>query len=116
MERPDVGPARPEPGDPDGPGSRSTPVTSGTAILTLYGRPGCGLCRETREILGAILEARRVSGRPVPTLVERDIESDPELERRFLVEIPVIELGDRRLTLAVSPARIERLLAEVLDG
>ncbi len=94
----------------------TAPVPPGTLTLTLYGRPGCGLCAETRAHLGAILAARRTSGLPVPALVERDIESDPDLERRFLVEIPVIELGDRRLTLALSPARIERLLVEVLDG
>ena len=59
--------------------------------------------------------APSTAGRP-RSLVERDIETDPDLERAFLAEIPVVELGDRRLTLATSPARIERLLAEVLDG
>ncbi|MEA2537705.1 MAG: Glutaredoxin-like domain [Chloroflexota bacterium] len=83
--------------------------------LFLYARAGCGLCDETRVTLEALLARRVASGRPSATLVERDIESDPELERAFFTEIPVIELGDRRLTLAISPARIERLLADVLD-
>ncbi|MDP9482286.1 MAG: glutaredoxin family protein [Chloroflexota bacterium] len=83
--------------------------------LLLYGRPGCGLCDETRATLEALL-ARRVSmGQPTATLVERDIGADPALERQFLAEIPVIELGGRRLILATSPARIERLIADVLD-
>jgi glutaredoxin len=83
--------------------------------VVLYTRPGCTLCDEARQALGLLLARRVADGRAAPTLVERNIEADPELERAFLVEIPVIELGDRRLTLATSPARIERLLAEVLD-
>jgi hypothetical protein len=83
--------------------------------LVLYTRPGCGLCTETRAFLTALLARRAADGRPAPALVERDIESDPAWERAFFAEIPVIELADRRLTLATSPARIERLLSEVLD-
>jgi Glutaredoxin-like domain (DUF836) len=108
--------ALPSPDDAAGSDVDPIQVPGGVPTLTLYGRPGCGLCAETRVHIGAILEARRAAGRIVPPLVERDIESDPELELRFLVEIPVIELGARRLTLAISPARIERLLADVLDG
>jgi hypothetical protein len=83
--------------------------------LVLYTRAGCGLCDETRESLLVILARRAATHLPAPTLVERDIADDPAWERAFLVEIPVVELGDRRLTLAVSPAKVERLLAEVLD-
>ena len=84
--------------------------------LVLYTRPGCGLCAETRDVLEALLTRRAATGRPVPRLAERDIAADPALERAFFTDIPVIELGGRRLTLATSPARIEALLAEVLDG
>ena len=86
------------------------------AQVVLYTRPGCGLCDETRQLLGELLARRATAGRVAPPMVEVDIASDPELERAFLVEIPVVELGNRRLPLATSPARIERLLAEVLDG
>jgi len=84
--------------------------------LVLYTRPGCGLCDETRRTLQALLGRRREAGRPAPPLVERDIELDAELERAMFAEIPVVELGGRRLPLATSPARIERLLSEVLGG
>jgi len=67
-------------------------------------------------VLEALLTQRAATGRPVPRLAERDIAADPALERAFFTDIPVIELGGRRLTLATSPARIEALLAEVLDG
>jgi Glutaredoxin-like domain (DUF836) len=84
--------------------------------LVLYGRPDCGLCDETRAVLHALLDDRRKSGRPVPTLVELDIEADPVLERDFGARIPVVELGERRLELVTSAARLRRLLAEALDA
>jgi hypothetical protein len=83
--------------------------------LFLYARPGCALCDETRITLQALLARRASTGQPTPALIERDIEADPALERAFFAEIPVVELGGRRMTLAISPARIERLLADVLD-
>ena len=84
--------------------------------LVLYGRPGCGLCVETRAILVALQEQRARAGLTVPTLVERDIETDPAWERAFLTTIPVVELGDRRLELATSAAKLRRLLSDVLDA
>ncbi len=91
---------------------------SGTPLpdLILYSRPGCHLCDETRELLQALLDERKAAGLPTPTFQERDIESDPALERAFFTSIPVVELGDRRLELVTSPAKLRRLLAEVLDG
>jgi hypothetical protein len=84
--------------------------------LILYGRPGCGLCDETRSFVSGLLEARRKAGLQTPILVERDIETDPGWERAYFSSIPVVELGDRRLELAVSPAKLRRLLADVLDA
>jgi len=84
--------------------------------LILYSRPGCGLCDETRRDVQAILEARRAAGLAAPALIERDIESDPGWERDFFQSIPVVELADRRLELATSPARVRRLLIDVLDA
>jgi hypothetical protein len=84
--------------------------------LVLYGRDGCRLCDETRSTLDALLAERRTAGLPAPELVERDITTDPELERRYFALIPVVELGDHRLDLATSPAKLRRLLADALDG
>lgn len=83
--------------------------------VILYTRPGCSLCDETRTTLDGLLAGRAAGGRPTAIVLERDIETDPDLERAFFAEIPVVEVGGRRLTLAISPTRIERLLAEVLD-
>ncbi len=91
---------------------------SGTPLpdLILYGRPGCGLCDETRDLLVALLAERGAAGLTTPTLREIDIESDPALERAFLAKIPVVELGERRLETVTSAAKLRRLLADVLGG
>lgn len=84
--------------------------------LILYGRAGCGLCDETRALVNGLLDARREADLPTPSLVERDIAADPSWERAFFASVPVIELGDRRLELATSAAKVRRLLADVLDA
>ena len=84
--------------------------------LILYARPGCHLCEETRATIELLLADRRTRGMPVPAFVEHDIEADPELHRRLLERIPVVELGPGRLELATSVSRLRRLLADVLDA
>jgi Glutaredoxin-like domain (DUF836) len=84
--------------------------------LILYGRPSCHLCDEARDLLRALLDERAGQHLPTPRLTEIDIDSDPDLERRFFTTIPVVEFGDRRLELATSPAKLRRLLSDVLDG
>ena len=83
--------------------------------LYLYARAGCHLCDETRTALVQLLAERAAAGLPSPTLVERDIDTNEDWQRAFMTTIPVVELRDRRLELATSPARIRRLLADVLD-
>jgi len=83
--------------------------------LYLYARAGCHLCDETRTDLVQLLAERVAAGLPSPTLVERDIDTNEDWQRAFMTTIPVIELAGRRLDLATSPARIRRLLADVLD-
>jgi glutaredoxin len=83
--------------------------------LILYGRPGCGLCAETRALLTALLDARTRAGLKTPALVERDIQTDPAWERAFFTTIPVVELGGRRLELAIGAAKVGRFLGDVLD-
>ena len=84
--------------------------------LILYGRQGCRLCQEARISITLLLSERASTGRPTPTLVERDIESDPAWQRAYFATIPVIEFGDRRLDLVTSVAKMRRLLNEVLGA
>ena len=84
--------------------------------LILYGREGCHLCAEARISITLLLSERASTGRPTPTFVERDIESDSAWQRAYFTKIPVIELGDRRLELVTSVAKMRRLLTDVLDA
>jgi Glutaredoxin-like domain (DUF836) len=84
--------------------------------LILYSRPGCHLCDEAREAIEAVLADRRTRDLAVPSVVEIDIESDPELHRRFLERIPVVELAGSRIELIVTVGKLRRVFADVLDG
>ena len=81
-----------------------------------HARPGCSLCDETRAALATLLADRAARGLAVPRLEERDIDTDDDWQRQFAFTIPVVELGERRLELATSPARLRRLLTDGLDG
>ena len=54
--------------------------------VVLYGRDGCCLCDDAREIL------ERVRTRHPFTLVERDIDADEHLLRAYLERIPVVAI------------------------
>ncbi len=82
----------------------------------LYSRTGCHLCEDARVALDLLLAERGRRGLAVPAIVELDIESDDELHRRYALTIPVIAIGGRELELATSPAKVRRLLEDVLDG
>ena len=56
--------------------------------VTLYGRPGCSLCDEARVLL------ERVQVELPFELLERNIDSDDLLLRRFLERIPVVAIDD----------------------
>lgn len=90
---------------------RATPLPD----LIMYGRPGCSLCADARELVVGVLAERRSRALPTPSLVERDIESSETWLRAYLTTIPVLELGDQRLELVTSLARIRRFLSEALD-
>jgi hypothetical protein len=84
--------------------------------LILYARPGCSLCDEAREAIRLVSDDRRERGLPVPEVVEHDIERDPELHRRYLERIPVVELGDQRVELIVTVGKLRRLFASAFDA
>ncbi len=54
-----------------------------TARVTLYGRPGCHLCDDARDVIA------RVCAELGESFTEVDIDSDPALLDRFGEEIPV---------------------------
>ena len=84
--------------------------------LFLYARPGCSLCDEARIAIELVVEDRRARGLATPAVIERNIEDDPELHRRYLERIPVVEIGNQRVELIVSVGKVRRLLNEALGG
>jgi glutaredoxin len=56
----------------------------GTHRVVLYGKPGCHLCDDARDLLDSL------SARCAFTVDEVDITSDPALFRRYDIRIPVI--------------------------
>ncbi len=89
-------------------------VSDPLPALVLYGRPGCHLCEDARAALDLLLAERAARGLPAPAVEERNIESNEEWHRAHAFTIPVVVLGDRQLDLATSPAKLRRLLDDVL--
>jgi len=84
--------------------------------LILYARPGCSLCDEAREAIDVVLSDRAERGLAIATVVERNIEEDADLHRRYLERIPVVELGDQRVELIVTVGKLRRLMNEALGS
>ena len=75
--------------------------------LTIYSRPGCHLCDEMKTIVRRV--ARSVTT-PI-TIEEIDISTDPDLESRYGVEIPVLLVdGEKAAKYRVSEQELTRML------
>jgi len=79
--------------------------------VVLYGRDGCCLCDDAREIL------LRVRARHPFVLEDRDIDRDEELLRAYLERIPVVTIdGVEQFELFVNESELERRLDIVETG
>ncbi len=82
--------------------------------VVLYGREGCCLCDDAREVI------LRVRGRVQFELREQDIEADEALHRAYLERIPVVTIdGAEAFELFVDEFELERALgprAEQANG
>ena len=79
--------------------------------VVLYGRDGCCLCDDAREIL------LRVRARRPFLLEDRDIDEDVELLRAYLERIPVVTIdGVEQFELFVDESELERRLDKVESG
>jgi len=73
--------------------------------VVLLTKPGCHLCQAARETVG------HVAGELGVSWEEKNILEDPELERRFAEEIPVVMIdGVQRDFWHIDPERLRRLL------
>ena len=73
--------------------------------VVLYGREGCCLCDDAREVLERVRRSRPFE------LVERDIDADHALLRAYLERIPVVVIdGEEVFDLLVEEPELERRL------
>jgi glutaredoxin len=78
--------------------------------VVLYGRPGCCLCDDAREVLMRVREEQPFE------LVDRDIDADESLLRAYLERIPVVTIdGVEAFELFVDPAELVDRLGSVDD-
>ena len=76
--------------------------------VTLYGKPGCCLCDEAREAVGAVRADLPFE------LEEVDISLDPVLHRRYGERIPVLCVdGEEAFELGVDAVSLRDLLGRV---
>ena len=75
--------------------------------LTIYSRPGCHLCDEMKAVVARV---ERRSARPI-AIEEINISTDPDLEARYGVEIPVLFVdGKKAAKYRISEPELTRLL------
>jgi glutaredoxin len=73
--------------------------------IVLYGREGCCLCDDAREVL------LRVRAQHPFAFAERDIERDEALLRAYLERIPVVTIdGVEAFSLFVDESELKRRL------
>lgn len=79
--------------------------------LTMYSRPGCHLCDDMKAIVERVAET-------LPLVLEEiDISTDPVLETRYGLEIPVLMIGERKAAkYRVTENELRRLLLARSDS
>jgi hypothetical protein len=79
-------------------------------LVTLYGKPGCHLCDDAREVVERVRAAHPFELRQV------DVSLDPGLHREYGERIPVLELdGEELFEFHIDEAELVRRVGRV-DG
>ncbi|MBI5351587.1 MAG: DUF2085 domain-containing protein [Chloroflexi bacterium] len=77
--------------------------------VTLYTRKDCGLCDEVKAHL------KELQSQYPHNLAEVDIESDSALLAKYLVEIPVVEVGPYRLQAPITRQKLQMTVGAAFD-
>ena len=77
--------------------------------VTLYSRKNCKLCEEVKA------ELNELQAEYPHRLVEVDIESDDALLAKYLVEIPVLEVGPYNLKAPITRQKLQMTLGAASD-
>ena len=74
--------------------------------VLLYGRSGCHLCDEARAVVSEVTAEFGIA------FEEVDVDSDPDLARRYGEEVPVVCVDGRQVGFwRIDPARLRSLLS-----
>ena len=77
-------------------------------LVTLYGKPGCHLCEEARQVVVAARDERGFD------LEEVDVTLDPVMHARYGERIPVLEIdGEEAFEFHIDPAGLRERLDRV---
>ena len=77
--------------------------------VTLYTRPECHLCEQAKADLQTLQD------RFPHCLVEIDIDSDPDLQSAYALDIPVVEVGPYCLRAPFTPQDLQKTLGAARD-
>ena len=80
--------------------------------LTIYSRPGCHLCDDMKAVVDHVAKGlARAHAEPI-AIDEIDISTDPDLEARYGLEIPVLLVNGRKVAkYRISEEELVRVLA-----
>jgi glutaredoxin len=79
--------------------------------LTIFSRAGCHLCDEMKAVIERVARSMPFS------LSDIDIATDPALEARYGVEIPVLLIDGKKIAkYRITEGELRRALAARLDG
>jgi glutaredoxin len=80
--------------------------------LTIYSRPGCHLCDEMKAVA-----AEAIRGDAHIRIEDIDISSDPELESRYGLEVPVLMIdGTKIAKYRIEQAELRRAIVARTGG
>ena len=87
-------------------------MTESPALPTIdfYTRTGCHICDEARATLQSVLEARARQGDPIAKVHFIDLKDRPDLEADYGAWLPVLQVGDQKLTLSSTYRPISQFL------
>jgi len=78
--------------------------------LTLYSRPACHLCEEMKDVIARVTATLSTT----VALEEIDISTEPALEARYGVEIPVLLVNGRKAAkYRIAESELRRMLSSL---